>query len=108
MKKNHDRSSGVKRVAEPVQVYLDVDERERLARLTSLLDTSKSEVLRRGLKALEHQVTDPGHHPALGIIGLAAGERPGVEAADAARNHDRVLADAEMESWGRSTHGHDG
>lgn len=104
MKKNHDRSSGVKRVAEPVQVYLDVEERERLERLTGLLDTSKSDVLRRGLRALEHQVTDPGQHPALGIIGLAAGELAGVEPADAARDHDRVLADAEMESWGGTRH----
>ncbi len=100
MRKNHDRSSGVKRGAEPVQVYLDGEERERLARLTSLLDTSKSDVLRRGLRALEHQVTDPGQHPALGVIGLAASELRGVEPTDAARDHDRVLADAEMETWG--------
>lgn len=41
------------RAAEPVQVYLDPPDRERLERLARRLDTTKSEVLRRGLAALE-------------------------------------------------------
>jgi len=41
------------RVAEPVQVYLDAADQERLERLTARLDTNKSGVLRRGLAALE-------------------------------------------------------
>jgi hypothetical protein len=41
------------RVAEPVQVYLDRADRERLERLAARLDTTKSDVLRQGLAALE-------------------------------------------------------
>jgi hypothetical protein len=43
------------RVAEPVQVYLEPPDRERLERLTDRLGTTKSDVLRRGLEALEAQ-----------------------------------------------------
>ena len=84
-------------VREPVQVYLDGPDRERIERLTSRLDTTKSDVLRRGLQALERQLLDPSGHPALRIAGImkASGERAG----DAAREHDRVLADTEEESW---------
>ncbi len=98
MSKGHDRAkSRPTRVAEPVQVYLRADEQERLARLTEQLDATKSEVLRRGLEALERQMTDPADHPALGIIGIAnVGPEPSV---DPARDHDRVIADAEVASW---------
>lgn len=41
------------RVAEPVQVYLQPPDRERLERLTDHLGTTKSDVLRRGLEVLE-------------------------------------------------------
>ena len=41
------------RVGEPVQVYLARPDRDRLERLAAQLDASKSEVLRRGLAALE-------------------------------------------------------
>jgi hypothetical protein len=41
------------RVGEPVQVYLDPADRERLERLAADLDTTKSDVLRRGLEALD-------------------------------------------------------
>lgn len=41
------------RLAEPVQVYLEAPDRERLNRLTAELDATKSDVLRRGLAALE-------------------------------------------------------
>ncbi len=42
-----------KRVGEPAQVYLTDADRERLDRLAAALDTTKSDVLRRGLEALE-------------------------------------------------------
>ncbi len=42
-------------MAEPVQVYLQPPDRERLDRLTDRLGTTKSDVLRRGLEALEAQ-----------------------------------------------------
>jgi len=99
MKYDHEkRPSG--RVKEPVQVYLSPSERERLERLAAQLDATKSDVLRRGLEALEQTLTDPDRHPALRIIGIAKTTRrtPGE---DIAREHDRVIAEDEMASWGR-------
>ena len=58
------------REAAPVQVYLDPDDQDRLERLAAQLEVSKSDVLRRGLDALERAVTDPAMHPALRLIGL--------------------------------------
>jgi hypothetical protein len=83
-------------VAEPVQVYLKADEQDRLNRLTERLGSTKSDVLRQGLEALERQLTDPVTHPALGIIGLTRSHAPVV---DAAREHDAFLADSEVDSW---------
>jgi len=91
------RSKKTPVVREPVQVYLDGPDQERLERLTGRLDTTKSDVLRRGLEALEHQLLDPSGHPALRIAGIMNVSHPG--AADAAREHDRVLAETEEESW---------
>lgn len=75
------------RVAEPVQVYLDPADRERLERLTTRLDTTKSEVLRRGLAALESlsrrttkSLEDPDPLPTFGGQGL----QPGVDLDDSA------------------------
>ncbi len=56
MMHGHDkrpRSPG--RVAEPVQVYLNPADRERLERLAERLEATKSDVLRQGLAALEAQ-----------------------------------------------------
>lgn len=88
------------RVAEPVQVYLQPSDQDRLKRLTEELETSKSDVLRRGLEALERQLTDPRDHPALRVIGLGASDpdSPGPEY-DTAREHDRFLADSESAGW---------
>ncbi|HEX9705261.1 MAG TPA: CopG family transcriptional regulator [Gemmatimonadales bacterium] len=93
--------SAHRQVGEPVQVYLDADERQRLERLTRQLGATKSDVLRRGLEALERQAFDPATHPALQIIGLADRERAGGPGYDVAREHDRYLADSEEASWGR-------
>ncbi len=99
---NRDHASrGGGRVAEPVQVYLAPADQDRLGRLRDALATTKSDVLRRGLEALETQLSDPDRHPALSIIGLfrgasAAGARPHV---DAARDHDEFLASGEIASW---------
>ncbi|MGQ0649580.1 MAG: hypothetical protein ACT4P7_18660 [Gemmatimonadaceae bacterium] len=77
--------------AAPVQVYLDRNSRDRLARLAANLDTSKSDILRRGLIALERELTDPDAHPALRLVGAASGEPVALEY-DIAREHDRFLA----------------
>ena len=59
--------------------------------------SDKSDVLRRGLEALESQLSDPGRHPALEIIGIASSaDAPGV---DVARAHDEYLAASEIDSW---------
>lgn len=95
---NHYRRSRRKpTVREPVQVYLDGPDQERLERLTSRLDSTKSDVLRRGLQALEQQLSDPSAHPALRIAGILDLSHAG--AADAARDHDGLLAEAEEDSW---------
>lgn len=100
MNYKNDDARSTPRVAEPVQVYLKPADQDRLERLTGELGTSKSDVLRRGLRALEQQLTDPRDHPALRVIGLGSSEPgAGEPPDDAARHHDRVLADSEEASW---------
>ena len=84
-----------------IQVYLRPGERDQLDRLTNLLATSKSDVLRRGMEALERQLSDPARHPALSVIGLipsgrGSSARPGY---DIAHDHDDWLAAGEIASW---------
>lgn len=89
-----------RKVAEPVQVYLDPADRGRLEWLTEQLDTTKSDVLRRALEALERQISDPESHPALRIMSIAERAVPaGSPGYDVAVEHDRFLADSEMASW---------
>ena len=86
------------REAAPLQVYLDAAERDRLERLADQLGTTRSDVVRRSLEALEREVTDPEGHPALRVIGMVRAET-GSPQPDPAREHDRVLADGEESSW---------
>jgi hypothetical protein len=99
MKYHHD-SKPPGSVREPVQVYLDPADRERLERLTGQLETTKSDVLRKALEALERELSDPSQHPALRIIGIAGDSmrEPGA-GYDVAREHDRFLAESELRSW---------
>jgi len=95
-----DRRSAPPRVREPVQVYLDPADRDRLERLREQLGSNKSDVLRRGLEALERELADPERHPALRIIGIGGGADAGLAPdGDVAREHDRYLTDAEEASW---------
>lgn len=75
------------RVAEPVQVYLGPADRERLDRLAERLAATKSDVLRRGLEALEVQ-TAPSASSARARIVLPTfvgrGLRPSVDLDDSA------------------------
>ncbi len=57
MKYPRKKNTPPARVAEPVQVYLQPPDRERLARLTQRLGATKSDILRRGLEALEAQTS---------------------------------------------------
>ena len=98
MKNPNDKSRG--KVAEPVQVYLDPVDRGRLDWLTEQLDTTKSDVLRRALEALERLIADPESHPALRIMKIAEGVASAVSPDyDVAVEHDRFLADSEEASW---------
>jgi len=95
MTRRHDKRP---RGAEPVQVYLRDDELGRLTRLVERLGATKSDVLRQGLEALERQLTSPEAHPALAVIGIAANAKSSTRV-DPARDHDAMLADAEIDSW---------
>lgn len=100
MTDHRDDRAGPARVREPVQVYLEAGDLDRLDRLRRQLAASKSDVLRRGLEALERDLLDPERHPALRIIGmLGDGPAAAPEGPDPAREHDRVLADGEEASW---------
>ena len=98
MTKYHDTPRPKKRVGEPAQVYLTEADQARLERLTVQLGASKSDVLRQGLAALELQHMEPSAHPTLRLIGLVA-DVTGSDAIDVAREHDRVLAHDEQQSW---------
>ena len=85
MKRSHDKRR--RRVAEPVQVYLDPPDRERLERLAARLDATKSDVLRQGLVALEAQTARaaPGTTTATPLPTFAGeGLLPGVDLDDTA------------------------
>lgn len=75
------------RVAEPVQVYLGLADRERLERLAGKLGATKSDVLRRGLEALEAQtVVRRGKRAGEAALPTFAGRglMPGVDLDDSA------------------------
>lgn len=99
MKKNHEKKPA--RVAEPVQVYLAPAEHARLGRLVSHLDSTKSDVIRRALAALEREVVDPARNPVLQLIGIARHIPSPDVGYDVAVEHDRFLADSEMASWSK-------
>jgi Arc/MetJ-type ribon-helix-helix transcriptional regulator len=98
MTEHHENRA--RRMSEPVQVYLARSDRLRLERLAEQLDATKSDVLRKGLEALEREMTSPAAHPALRIVGLAAAyprrKGPGY---DVATEHDRFLSESEEASW---------
>jgi len=84
------------RVAEPVQVYLDRPDRERLERLATALDATKSDVLRRALAALESQVRRPASRPREPVslpTFKGKGLQPGVDLDDSASLLDLMQAD---------------
>ena len=90
--RNEPRGKAPDRVREPVQVYLDPPDRERLERLTRDLGMSKSEVLRKGLEALEALAPPPspgGGLPPLPTFG-GRGLLPGVELEDSSALLDRM------------------
>ena len=94
MTKAHERRKP-SRVAEPVQVYLDRPDLERLHRLATALDATKSDVLRRGLVALESQVRRPASRPPVSValpVFKGKGLQPGVDLDDTASLLDLMQA----------------
>ncbi len=77
--------------AVPVQVYLDRSTRDRLDRLVEHMGSNKSDILRRGLLALERELSDPAAHPALRLAGAVAHTTTTGDL-DAALDHDALLA----------------
>lgn len=94
MKRRHERSPS-RRVAEPVQVYLDRADRERLERLAAELDATKSDVLRRGLEALESRLRRPtaAAVPLALPVFTGQGMQPGVDLDDSAALLDVMARD---------------
>ena len=94
MKSHHDPNHP-QRVAEPVQVYLQPSDRERLERLTDQLGTTKSDVLRRGLETLEAQTASrtAGHGERVALPTFSGhGLLPGVDLDDTATLLDLMTA----------------
>ena len=91
--------------ASPIQVYLGPEEQARLTQLAERLKTSKSEVLRRGLLALEGELGEPDEDPILRAIGIIKESRPDpllASGLDPARDHDAYIALAEERRWAES------
>ena len=83
------------RVSEPVQVYLAGPDLDRLERLASRLGATKSDVLRRGLSALEAESVSVGRRavgPPLPTF-EGTGLRDGVDLDRMAELLDRLDAD---------------
>lgn len=90
------------RVREPVQVYLDREDRDLLERMARAEGWSRAEVLRRGLRSLASRaLTGKAPGAALqSLVGLI-GDDPAVPA-DLAERHDRYLIDADEDDARRS------
>ena len=88
------RSHHVDRVREPVQVYLDRHDRDLLEQLVESTGLPRTELIRRGLRALaaEKLVLQPPGRSMESLIG-AFGDAPDVPA-DLSERHDSYLAQA--------------
>jgi len=96
MKKRNEKDRATGRMAEPVQVYLERPDRERLERLAEHLDATKSDVLRRGLEALESLTRRPARRvrePVQLPVFKGRGLQPGVDLDDTASLLD-LMGDA--------------
>lgn len=83
-----------RRVREPIQVYLDTDERALLDRVAAETGLSRAEVLRRGLR--QYAADRPGtRSPMLEFMeSLRDVEMP----ADLSERHDDYLAEAYLDT----------
>lgn len=86
-----DDPSAPRLVREPVQVYLEPDDRALLDRVAADQGLSLAEVLRRGIRA--YAATRPAASPMLGYLDQSEASDWSAPRDTAAR-HDEVLADA--------------
>jgi hypothetical protein len=80
-----------RRVREPVQVYLDPQDRELLEVLAARTGLPRAEVLRRGLRQMaDHILTERAPGWSLDTLDGALGDDPGLPG-DLAARHDEYL-----------------
>lgn len=89
-KPTRGQSRRLARVSEPVQVYLSDVDLARLDRLTQKLDATKSDVLRRGLAALEAQAAASRPKAVTRIPLPISREKPGVKRGVDLSDHKRL------------------
>lgn len=87
-------------VREPVQVYLEPEDRALLDRIAKKTGTSRAEILRQGIRRVGAEVL-ASDSPMLKLLTSAKVTGGSRAPADVALEHDRYLADLEQESWKR-------
>jgi hypothetical protein len=89
-----------RRVREPIQVYLDADERALLDRVASESGLSRAEVLRRSLRryAVEQR---SGRSPMLEFLDYMESRQDLNLPADLSERHDDYLAEAYLDTHER-------
>ena len=85
-------------VREPIQVYLDGEERRQLDLLSRQLAVSRAEVLRRGIESLRRE-SAPGVYARFAPL-IGSMDAPDLPA-DASSNFKQHYADALEEKWKR-------
>ena len=87
-----------KMVREPIQVYLDRDDRAMLDRAADDAGLSRAEVLRRGIRSFAAQ-QQKGEGPMMQLIReLQAAPWPEDTPADLGLNHDKYLAEIYLDT----------
>jgi hypothetical protein len=91
-------SAPPKMVKEPIQVYLDRDDRAILDRASAAAGISRAEVLRRGLRSFAAQ-EQHGEGPMMRFMRkMAESEWPADTPSDLGLNHDKYLAEIYMDT----------
>jgi len=82
------------RVREPIQIYMDSDERRLLDRMAAQIEVSRAEVLRRGLRSFAREQS-PETSPMLAFMhDMTGADWP----ADIGRDHDAYLEEAQLDT----------
>jgi Ribbon-helix-helix protein, copG family len=78
-----------------VQIYLDEEDDRWLEEQARMSGTTKSAMIRDGIRALRAEDVPPDQDPLMELIGLAGFDADGVT--DGSVNHDRYLMQREFE-----------